>query len=135
MKLTKFIVSVFSLCVIASCSINAGHFNTESHFSFPNSNVTPLGQVKSTLSRWSFFSLPVEGDDALNLVNEAIAQKSGADLMLNYILDTKITMFPLFIYKADMVVEGTAAKMEIGEQELRNILDRLKYRPFKKSMK
>lgn len=135
MKLTKFIVTLFSLCIITGCSIKAGGFNSETHFSFPNSNVTPLGQVKSTLSRWSFFASPVEGDDALNLVNEAIAQKPGADLMLNYILDTKITIFPPLIYKTEMVVEGTAAKMEIGEQELENTLNQVKYRSFKHSIK
>ena len=132
MKLIKYIVLTFCFSIIAACgSINAGHFNSESHFSYTNSNITPLGHVKSTLTRWSFLSLPVEGDDALTLVNEAIAQKPGADLMINYVLDTKITMLPLYIFKADMVVEGTAAKMEIGEQELQS----MKYRAFKKSLK
>ncbi len=135
MKLTKFIVTLFFLSIITGCSMKAGSFDTETHFSFPNSNVTPLGQVKSTLSRWSFLASPVEGDDALNLVNEAISQKSGADLMINYTLDTKMTMFPLFIYKTDMVVDGTAAKMNIGEQELQNKLDIVKYRSFKKTIK
>lgn len=112
-----------------------GGFNSETHFSFPNSNVTPLGQVKSSLSKWSIGLLPVDSGDALNLVNEAIAQKSGANLMLNYIIDTRITIFLPFVYKADMLVEGTAAKMEIGEQELQSILNQVQYRSFKDSIK
>ena len=56
MKLTQIVISVISLCAITGCSsINAGHFDIQNHFSYPNSNVTPLGQVKSTLTRWSFF--------------------------------------------------------------------------------
>ncbi len=135
MKRIKFIAVMYFLCMTAGCGSKLGSFDSESHFSFPNSNVTPLGQVKSSLSRWSFFVFPVEGDDALNLVNEAMAQKPGADLMINYVLDTKMVMFPPLFYKADMTVEGTAAKMEIGEQGLGKTLDQLKYRSFKSSIK
>lgn len=135
MKLTQIVISVLSLCAITGCSINAGHFDSQSHFSYPNSNVTPLGQVKSTLTRWSFFVPPVEADDALTLVNEAIAKKPGADMMINYVLDTTTMILPLFFYKADMVVEGTAAKMEIGEQALENTLKKIEYKPFKSTIK
>lgn len=131
MKLIKFIVVTLPLGVITGCAVTAGHFNTETHFSFPNSNVVPLGQVKSTMSRWSFLFPNVTGDEALGLMKEAIAQQSGADLVINYVLDTKTTIFPPFIYKTDMVLEGTAAKMEIGEQELRSVIEQVEYRPFK----
>lgn len=133
MKLIKVIVVTFSLVLITGCAVTAGRFNTETHFSFPNSNVVPLGQVKSTMSRWSFLLPNVTGDDALGLMKEALAQQSGTDLVINYVLDTKTTIFPLFIYKTDMVLEGTAAKMEIGEQELRSVIKQVEYGPFKSS--
>ncbi len=135
MKLTKFITVFLFLYVLAGCSLKQGSFDNQSHFSFPNSNVTPLGQVKSSLSCWGFLVFPLESDDALNLVNEAIAQKPGADLMINYVLDTKLGGLPPLFYKVDMTVEGTAAKMQIGEQGLGTTLDQVKYRSFKSSIK
>lgn len=135
MKLIKFIVVTLSLGVTTGCAVTAGRFNTETHFSFPNSNVVPLGQVKSTMSRWSFLFPKVTADDALGLMKEAIAQQSGADLVINYVLDTKTTIFPPFIYITDIVLEGTAARMEIGEQDLRSVIEQVEYRSFQSSPK
>ena len=118
-----------SLFVFAGCSVTAGRFGDETHFSFPNSNVQPLGHVTSTMSRWSFFVSPLGKDDALVLLKDALTQKPGADLVLNYTLDTKITLFPIFIYKADITLDGTAAKMEVGEQKLKPVLDKVRYAP------
>jgi len=128
MKTVKRAALVFYLFAMAGCSVKGGQFRDETNFSFPNSNVTPLGSVKSTMSRWSFLTTPIGEADALLLLKDAIGQKAGADLVINYTLDTKVTVFPLFIYKTDMVLEGTAAKMEVGEQDLRSVLDQIEYR-------
>ncbi len=134
MKIFKLIMALSFLGGATGCSIKAGHFNPESHFSFPNSNVQPLGQVKATRSKWSFLFPNVTGDDTLELMKEAISQQSDADLVVNYVLDTRTTILPIFIYKTDMVFEGTAAKMIIGEQELRSVLEQAPYRSFKTSL-
>jgi hypothetical protein len=134
MKLILLLIIASSVGLLAGCIVEGGRFSPESHFSFPNSTVVPLGQVKATRSRWSVLTPSLSGDDALELMREALAQKAGADLIIDYVLDTTTTIFPPFIYKTDMVFEGTAVKMTIGRQELQSILNQANYRPFKKSL-
>jgi hypothetical protein len=133
MKFIKLITVAFLIGIITGCAVKGGNFSTETHFSFPNSNVVPLGQVKSSMSKWSFLFPDVSGNETLELMKEAIAQQPGADMLINYVLDTENTMFLPFVYKIDMVLEGTAAKMQIGEQDLRSVIEQVEYRSFKNS--
>ena len=134
MKLILLLIIASSVGLLTGCTVTGGRFSHESHFSFPNSTVVPLGQVKATRSQWSFLTPSLSGDDALGLMREALAQQADADLIIDYVVDTTITIFPPFIYKTDMVFEGRAAKMTIGRQELQSIQNQANYRPFKKSL-
>jgi hypothetical protein len=110
------------------CTVNLGGYGTNSHFAYPNSNVTPMGQVKASSSKISFFISPSFADEEIiTLTQDAIAQKPGADLLLNFSLDTKLTSF-VFVTKADITIEGTAAKLEVGTQELKAFYDKVQYK-------
>ncbi len=99
-----------------------GTTGTKTHFAYPNSNVTPLGAVSSSISKSAIFLPPqINEADIKQLMDQAFSQKAGADLVINYKLDTTVTMIPLvFInfYKLEMKLDGTAAKMEVGIKEL-----------------
>ena len=96
-------------------------FFPQSHFSYPNSNVVPLGPAKGETSTVSLF-IPVFWD--ADMQEEALAQaikQKGGDMLIDYVGTTEITMFPLMfitLYKTDYKVEGTVAKMELGKQIL-----------------
>lgn len=121
---------VINLLIITStaCTMEMGSYGINSHFSYPNSNVTPLKQVKATASRLSIIIPPsLHGTEIIKLTQDAIAQQSGADLLLNYSLDTKMTSF-IFVHKMDTTITGTAAKMKIGTQELKDFYGTIKYK-------
>jgi hypothetical protein len=95
-------------------------FLKNSKFVYPNSNVEPLGYVSASES-WSAFLFPqrLDASDINGVVNQALRQKGG-DLLINYKMTVSVTTFPIIpIYVTDLTVEGTAAKMTIGRQEIK----------------
>jgi len=94
-------------------------FHTESNFAYPNSNVTPLGYASGVSSSACAFMGQkfVTSDMQDEAVKNALQSKQG-DILVNYIAFTKLTN--LFIMNCtEYLVEGTAAKMVIGTQNLR----------------
>lgn len=93
-----------------------------SHFDYPNSNITPLGRVTGESSLlWVFFPVMQDADLQEEAYQKALAQKGG-DMLLDAVSITKITMIPIPyipLYYTSYEIEGTAAKMEIGKQTLR----------------
>lgn len=122
--LTLIIASMF----FVGCTIKQGDFAPETHFSYPNSNVKPLGQVKASIKKASFIKTPdITAEDVNKLFEDALGQKPGADLIINYKTTTTSTMYPLPtpmgiiipLYNTVQIdLEGTAASMDIGLQEL-----------------
>ncbi|MGY6587982.1 MAG: hypothetical protein ACXIUB_06780 [Wenzhouxiangella sp.] len=104
--------------IISGCSITAGYVSPQSHYVFPNSNVTPLGQVSAEASKRSFLVIPTV-DSAMvdEAMNAALARAPGADLLVDVSIDTRISTF-LYFYTATVTVQGTAVSMEIGMQDL-----------------
>ncbi len=128
MKKSKIILLIAILIVSSGCTMNLGSYGTNSHFSYPNSNVSPMGHVKATTSKLGFIIFPSFNDgEIIKLTQDAIAQQPGADLLLNYTLDTKITSF-MIATKLEITIEGTAAKMSVGSQKLQNFYDKVKYK-------
>ncbi|HKI73580.1 MAG TPA: hypothetical protein VJ998_02995 [Pseudomonadales bacterium] len=90
----------------------------QSNFDYPNSNVTPLGHVSGSASTSAFFGTPfVTSDLEQRAIQNAISKKPGADLLINYETFQDRSGF-LFVHSLTYRVEGTAAKMEIGRQDL-----------------
>ncbi len=124
--------AVVIVCMVFSgCSTILGGFYEQTHFSYPNSNIKPLGHVKAALSKTSVFIPPVvTEEDIRSLLNKALAQQSEADLIINYRTNTINTVYiptlPIF-WKTDVILEGTAVSMEVGAQELQEAVEKSKY--------
>lgn len=101
----------------------------QSHFTFPNSNVIPIGTANGTASRiGDVDNFPDISGAISEAMDKAIASK-GADLLINANVNGTLTTittttqsgynFDISIeYKYDVVVQGTAARMTIGKQKL-----------------
>lgn len=123
---TIFIILVFFVC--AGCSLTMGKFDTNTHFAYPNSNITPLGQVKVATNKSSILIPPfIAYDDVKELINKGLAQKPGADLIINYKVDTTVTSYLGLFYTLEVTLEGTAVKMEVGKQELEEAIKKSRY--------
>jgi len=98
----------------------------QSHFTFPNSNVTPIGTASAKASRrGSLYQFPDVQSANQEALDKAIESKGG-DLMLNATIDGTLTTTTdmgggsfSIDYLYEVVVQGTVAKMEIGRQNLR----------------
>lgn len=119
-----------SFCIMG-CSMKMGSFDTQTHFTYPNSNITPLGSVESSRSKTTFIIPPaISAEDVRGLISEALKKKPGADLIINYGVDTKLTIIPIpifSIFMLDMTLSGTAVKMEVGRKELQEQLKKFDY--------
>lgn len=111
------IVLTWSGCTVGS----SAWLYPQSHFDYPNSNVVPLGRVQGEATG-SVGLIPTSMD--ADLMEEAIQkalQQKGGDLLVDYTGTTIIKMYPLVflnLYQTTFMVEGTAAKMEVGKQIL-----------------
>ena len=125
MNKIAFYVSVILLIfapILSSCTTTAGSYTDKSHFVYPNSNVEPIGDTKATITKSSFVIPPsLNEKDVENVIDKAISNRSGADVLLDYKTNTSISNYgfgPLMYYKLEISVQGTAAEMTVGEQEL-----------------
>lgn len=117
------LVSMVGLLLVLSaggCTIASGVWPVpQSHFSYPNSNVIPLGPGKGEATAMGFGPPDIMDVDLMEAaVQNAIRQKGG-DLLVDYYLFYEIKTYLPFIYDITWRAEGTVAKMEIGKQKLR----------------
>jgi hypothetical protein len=107
--------------VFLGCTSQYGHFVPNSQFAYANSNVRTLGPVKAEITKSAWFSAPeLTIDDIRGVYNKALTQAEGANIMINYKEDTYYTIMPLIPFSSVTYrIEGEAAKMEVGKQELR----------------
>lgn len=121
-SITHLGIAIVFLISSAGCSMGSFvMFFPQSHFSYPNSNVVPIGPATGETSTVSLF-IPVfwDADMQEEALAKAIKQKGG-DMLIDYVGTTEITMFPLMfinVYMTTYKVEGTVAKMELGKQIL-----------------
>ena len=102
----------------AGCSTRLGQFVPRSQFVYPNSNVTALGPVKHEKSKTSFLISPSWSlADNRKTYNEAVAMVPGANVLIDYKEDTTLTTI-LFFKTITYSLEGIAAKMEVGKQDI-----------------
>lgn len=117
------LLSITALAFLAGCSMTMGNTGDKTHFAYPNSNVQPLGEVSSSFSKTTFLIPPmIETGDIKKLMEDALIQKPGSDLLINYKIDTTMTMFPVVpIYMLRVDLKGTASKMTVGLKELKEL--------------
>ncbi|MFZ9980860.1 MAG: hypothetical protein ACO3FI_02405 [Cyclobacteriaceae bacterium] len=106
--------------IASSCSFSVGSIVPSSHYVYPNSNVTPMGQTTATFSRMSILFPPkFTSQDSESLFSQALSRYPGSDVVIDYKTDTKLTQFPVVpLWKLEITVTGTAAKMEVGKQDI-----------------
>ena len=94
-------------------------FEPQSHFDYPNSNIYPMGHVKGQVSKSAFLSMP-DMSSALKYeaISNALQKQPGSDMLLNSFHTMDLTNH-FIINTITYRVEGTAARMKAGEQELR----------------
>lgn len=129
-RISSYILSLILACAfLTSCSTTRGGFGEQTHFDYPNSNVKPLGHVSATVKKTGFFFPPSWGaEDVKTLIERALSQKPGADILINYKTNTTFTSWVILpIYSSEMVLEGTAVSMTIGRQELQEQFNDSKY--------
>jgi hypothetical protein len=99
-----------------------GRVVTNSQFAYPNSNVKALGPVRAEVTKSGWFSPPpLEMKDVKAAYNRALSQVEGANLLINYKEDTTVTYYPIayfWYFTVKYEIEGQAARMTVGKQEL-----------------
>lgn len=111
-------ILVLSLTFVTGCTVGSAiSLRPQSHFDYPNSNVTPLGRVQAEGSTVNFlFPVVTDADLREEVIQKALKQKGG-DILIDYLLKAEISSF-LFFYTTTYKVEGTAAKMVVGKKTL-----------------
>lgn len=113
--------AVLASVLLSGCTIKMAVRRTSTKFVYPNSNVSPLGRVKAK-SPQSFSIFVPKFFDAKQideLSAQALSQKGG-DILVNPKIVVKTILVPIMLpfMFSSMEIEGTAAKMVIGKQEL-----------------
>jgi hypothetical protein len=120
-KVTLFFVVISVLISVVGCYTKSGSFNSKSHFTYPNSNIEPLGPVSA--SDWKFsilFPRSWDANEINKLIHDAVSTQAGAaDMLINYKLSSSVFFPFLPIPVLSFIdIEGTAVKVTIGKKEL-----------------
>lgn len=113
-------VAVLVALSSVGCTLGSASQSPQSHFTFPNSNVIPLKEARGSSSKLCGLLGITPGapdaEDQEAATREAL-DRSGGDLLINVRTDTRI--FNAFLFAiCTTKVRGTAAKMEVGRQQL-----------------
>ncbi len=108
--------------LVSGCTmIHMSYPEAQSHFDYPNSNVTPIGHAVGSATSGGMVPAIQDADLEEKAIAKAIASKGG-DLLVDYHITTDVKLIPLMFinfYTTTVTVEGTVAKMVIGKQTLR----------------
>lgn len=128
MSITKSAATLTALVLLlgslSGCTIKMSQLEPNTHFAYPNADVTPLGRVAAETSRTAVFSAAVVTQEMMDEVITKALKEKGGDLLIDSKISTTVTMYPLIvlpiaIFTTTLKVEGTAAKQTIGRQQLR----------------
>ncbi len=116
-------IILLSLILFSGCAVsNLGGTYTNKQFVYPNSNVTPLGQTSAKKFKVQVLMLnPVsfKKKDYEKVEREALSKYPEADILINGSADWTqywVLMNYIIVYKYTLT--GTAAKMEVGKQDI-----------------
>jgi len=111
-----------ALLAMTGCTmLHMSYPEAQSHFTYPNSNVVPMGHARGSATTVGMNPAMQDADLEGQAIAMAIAQRGG-DLLVDYHLTTDVKMIPLMfitLFQTTVSVEGTVAKMEIGKQALK----------------
>ncbi len=111
---------IINMLFLSACSQKFYTLNPQSHFDYPNSNIQPISSVTGTVSEMYLgMGTSMSGELERLAIEDALRKQVGADILVNYIGETKYTnLLILPLTSVTYTVYGTAAKMEIGKQYL-----------------
>jgi hypothetical protein len=117
------IIFTLSAIILSGCTIGRMYeIGPVTQFIHPNSNVKALGPVSvKKIGNFSLIQPSLRtGNDDLALYNLALSKVAGANAVIDYYRVTNLKyIYPLPFFWTESKLEGTAAKVEIGQQELR----------------
>lgn len=118
-----------SITIVILASLFAGgcqvaqycELGPQSHFDYPNRNVTAIAPVRAMVNGHAGMGLALPtAEDHAKVYQAALQQVAGATLITDYAKTVKIYQLPFFPWSWNTLeIEGTAAKMTAGKQELR----------------
>lgn len=117
------IIFTLAAIILSGCTMGCMYeIGPETQFVYPNSNVKSLGPV--SVKKRGNISLGGPslrtGEDDRSLYNLALSKVAGANVIIDYYRVTELKYFyPLPFFWTESRFEGTAAKAEVGRQELR----------------
>jgi hypothetical protein len=118
MKLIKLGFFFSCILILSSCSLEVGQMVANSHYVYPNSNVTALGKAYSEKSKMMILIPPnMSKKDYEQILNSAISKYPDGDILIDYGFDTKYTNYIIF-WSMKTSVSGTVASMEVGMQDV-----------------
>lgn len=106
---------------VAGCAIGQSSRVNASHFVYPNSNVVPMHKTHGKKTSMCGILFVGWNGFTANKVEQAYARalKGGGDLVINAVETRTQFLVPMLFQLCSITVVGTAAKMEVGKQELR----------------
>ncbi|WP_428235050.1 hypothetical protein [Gracilimonas sp.] len=123
MKKNIIFIMLFSF-LLAACTQRTYIRKNQSHFDYPNSNVTPIGSSKVLGTSKTGLSMKpptITSTIEAQAYQDALNKVSGADMLINIDYNWKVTVIPVYVltlYTGKLTVEGYPVTMEVGEQEL-----------------
>jgi hypothetical protein len=122
MRKSAILLAVALAALLQACSISQSSRVPNSHFVYPNSNVTPTrkGQGSRTkLCGILFFGWNGFTQDAQEGAYDDAIEEAGGDLLINSFMTTSMFLVPNLFTLCTTSVAGTGARMVVGKQELR----------------
>jgi hypothetical protein len=118
------IPSLLGILALAGCTTSASVLTVQSRFAYPNGDYASLGQAVAERSYVRVLFAPVmDREIFVELEQQALATRPGADLMVDYMVASDVfampaVFLPLVTYTT-FRLEGTAIRFrELGRQEL-----------------
>ena len=115
-------IATLTLLLVAGCQVaQYSELGPQSHFDYPNSNVKAIGPVRVKINGHSGMGMALPtAEDHAKVYQAALLQVEGATLITDYAKTVRIYQVPIIPWSWNTLeIEGTAAKMTIGKQELR----------------
>lgn len=109
-----------SFAVSGCTMMQSGSVVSNTNFAYPNSNVTPIGETsESSFSLCGFLGFPITdpAEVLATTIDKAVHKRDG-DLLINARVTNTAANIAIFTF-CNTTVAGTAAKMQVGQQELR----------------
>lgn len=126
MRTARCLVALSATAWLAGCTTSGNLLSQQSRFAYPNGDYQALGRVSATRKYTRLFTAPEMGAvEFQDLERQALATKPGADLLVDYLVQSDVTQIPLQILPivtfTTFRVEGTAVHFtELGRQQFRD---------------